>query len=211
VVTANQVVASMVMFMVVYLLLFAVFLFLLNDKIQHGPDEGDLQPAGKMGARLPSRREVRYELRRPDLHTVWFALVGVLFAGYVILDGFDLGVGILHLLSCAAMRSGGYFLMRSAQFGTATRFGWSRVEGALFAAFPAVYATVFSGFYLAFMALLCALIFRAVANRVFAASIGRCVGGILGSRLRCRQSRLGAAAWCGDGKHRLGCADRCAR
>jgi cytochrome d ubiquinol oxidase subunit I len=47
VVTANQVVASMVMFMVVYLLLFAVFLFLLNDKIQHGPDEGDLQPAGK--------------------------------------------------------------------------------------------------------------------------------------------------------------------
>ena len=47
VVTAHQVAASMVMFVVVYLLLFAVFLFLLNDKIRHGPDDGDLQPGGK--------------------------------------------------------------------------------------------------------------------------------------------------------------------
>ena len=35
------------MFTLVYLLLFAVFVFLLNDKIRHGPDDGDLQPAGK--------------------------------------------------------------------------------------------------------------------------------------------------------------------
>jgi len=47
VVTANQVVASMVMFMTVYALLFAAFLYLLNDKIQHGPDETDLTPSGK--------------------------------------------------------------------------------------------------------------------------------------------------------------------
>jgi cytochrome d ubiquinol oxidase subunit I len=37
----------MVMFIIVYLLLFAVFVFLLNDKIRHGPDDGDLQPTGK--------------------------------------------------------------------------------------------------------------------------------------------------------------------
>lgn len=49
VVTANQVAASMVMFAFVYLLLFAVFLFLLNDKIQHGPDDTDLRPTGKLG------------------------------------------------------------------------------------------------------------------------------------------------------------------
>ena len=47
VVTANQVMASMVMFMTVYALLFAAFLYLLNDKIQHGPDETDLTPSGK--------------------------------------------------------------------------------------------------------------------------------------------------------------------
>jgi len=47
VVTANQVAVSMLMFMAVYLLLFAVFVFLLNEKIQHGPDEADLTPSGK--------------------------------------------------------------------------------------------------------------------------------------------------------------------
>lgn len=49
VVVANQVIASMVMFGVVYLLLFAVFVFLLNEKIQHGPDDTDLHPSGKLG------------------------------------------------------------------------------------------------------------------------------------------------------------------
>jgi cytochrome d ubiquinol oxidase subunit I len=47
VVTAGQVAASIVMFTLVYLLLFAVFVFLLNEKIRHGPDDSDLQPAGK--------------------------------------------------------------------------------------------------------------------------------------------------------------------
>lgn len=47
VVQANQVVASIVMFMAVYLLLFVAFIYLLNDKIQHGPDETDLEPSGK--------------------------------------------------------------------------------------------------------------------------------------------------------------------
>jgi cytochrome d ubiquinol oxidase subunit I len=51
-VTANQVAASIVMFMIVYLLLFAVFLFLLNDKIKHGPDEADLVPGGKLAPGL---------------------------------------------------------------------------------------------------------------------------------------------------------------
>jgi cytochrome d ubiquinol oxidase subunit I len=48
VVTAHQVAASMVMFLAVYLLLFAAFVFLLNEKIRHGPDEADLTPTGKL-------------------------------------------------------------------------------------------------------------------------------------------------------------------
>lgn len=48
VVSANQIVASLVMFTLVYLLLFAAFIFLLNEKIRHGPDETDLQPTGKL-------------------------------------------------------------------------------------------------------------------------------------------------------------------
>jgi cytochrome d ubiquinol oxidase subunit II len=97
-----------------------------------------------------------------DLHLVWFLLVGILFTGYAMLDGFDLGVGAMHLF---AKKDEDRRLMLNA-IGPV----WDGNEvwlvtggGALFAAFPPVYATVFSGFYLAFMLLLVALIFRAVA------------------------------------------------
>jgi len=53
VVKANSVLAAIILFSAVYLLLFAVFVYLLNDKIQHGPDEGDLVPSGKLA--LPMR------------------------------------------------------------------------------------------------------------------------------------------------------------
>jgi cytochrome d ubiquinol oxidase subunit I len=53
VVRANTVLTSILLFSAVYLLLFAVFVYLLNDKIQHGPDDADLVPAGKLA--LPVR------------------------------------------------------------------------------------------------------------------------------------------------------------
>jgi cytochrome d ubiquinol oxidase subunit I len=51
VVKADAVLTAIVLFSLVYLLLFAVFLYLLNDKIQHGPDAADLTPSGKLGMR----------------------------------------------------------------------------------------------------------------------------------------------------------------
>jgi cytochrome d ubiquinol oxidase subunit I len=48
VVKANVVLTSLIMFTFIYFLLFAVFIYLLNDKIQHGPHEEDLIPAGKL-------------------------------------------------------------------------------------------------------------------------------------------------------------------
>ncbi len=98
-----------------------------------------------------------------DLNTIWFALVGVLFTGYVILDGFDLGVGVLHLFAVKRDEERRVFLNAIGPVWDGNEVWLVTGGGALFAAFPAVYATVFSGFYLAFMALLCALIFRAVA------------------------------------------------
>lgn len=53
VVKANQVLSAMILFTLVYMLLFAVFIYLLNDKIQHGPDETDLEPGGKHA--IPAR------------------------------------------------------------------------------------------------------------------------------------------------------------
>jgi cytochrome d ubiquinol oxidase subunit II len=97
-----------------------------------------------------------------DLNCIWFMLVGALFMGYAVLDGFDLGVGALHLFS----RTDGERRLLLNAIGPV----WDGNEvwlvtggGALFAAFPEVYATVFSGFYIPFMLLLFALIFRAVA------------------------------------------------
>jgi cytochrome bd ubiquinol oxidase subunit I len=47
---AESVLASLILFALIYLLLFMVFVYLLNDKIQHGPDEADLKPTGKLGS-----------------------------------------------------------------------------------------------------------------------------------------------------------------
>jgi cytochrome d ubiquinol oxidase subunit II len=98
----------------------------------------------------------------PDLNTIWFILVGVLFTGYAILDGFDLGVGALHLIA-RSDEDRRVFLNAIGPVWDGNEVWLVTGGGALFAAFPMVYATVFSGFYLAFMLLLVALIFRAVA------------------------------------------------
>lgn len=97
-----------------------------------------------------------------DLNTTWFILVGVLLTGYAILDGFDLGVGALHLF----IKGDDNRRILINSIGPV----WDGNEvwlvtggGALFAAFPIVYAAVFSGFYNAIMILLFMLIFRAVA------------------------------------------------
>jgi cytochrome d ubiquinol oxidase subunit II len=97
-----------------------------------------------------------------DLNFVWFVLLGILLAGYAILDGFDLGVGMLHPLA----RGDAQRRLSMSSIGPI----WDGNEvwlvtfgGALFAAFPEAYATIFSAFYTAFMLLLFCLIFRGVS------------------------------------------------
>jgi len=97
-----------------------------------------------------------------DLNTIWFVLIGVLFAGYAMLDGFDLGIGALHL--CTKEDEERRLMLNSIGPVWDGNEVWLVTGGgALFAAFPNVYATIFSGFYLALYLLLAALIFRAVA------------------------------------------------
>jgi cytochrome d ubiquinol oxidase subunit II len=97
-----------------------------------------------------------------DWQTLWFLLVGVLFTGYALLDGFDLGVGALHLF-VKSDKERRIFINAIGPIWDGNEVWLVTGGGALFAAFPEAYATVFSGFYLAFMLLLVALIFRAVA------------------------------------------------
>jgi cytochrome d ubiquinol oxidase subunit II len=97
-----------------------------------------------------------------DLNVIWFVLLGVLLAGYAILDGFDLGVGMLHLFVRKEVER--QVLLRSIGPLWDGNEVWLVVfAGATFAAFPEVYATAFSAFYLPVMMLLAALIFRGVA------------------------------------------------
>jgi len=97
-----------------------------------------------------------------DLNLLWFILLGVLLTGYAILDGFDLGVGIMHLTS-RGDKARRICLNSIGPLWDGNEVWLITFGGALFAAFPDVYATVFSGFYTAFMLLLFALIFRAVS------------------------------------------------
>jgi cytochrome d ubiquinol oxidase subunit II len=102
------------------------------------------------------------EVNTVDFNTIWFGLVGVLLTGYALLDGFDLGTGPL-LLCVREDRDRRILLNAIGPIWNGNEVWLVTGGGALFAAFPNVYATVFSGFYDAFMLLLFALIFRAAA------------------------------------------------
>lgn len=97
------------------------------------------------------------------LAVIWFGLEGVLLMGYAILDGFDLGVGILHPFVPRTDRERRVAINAIGPVWDGNEVWLVTFGGALFAAFPEAYATVFSGFYTAFMLLLAALIARAVS------------------------------------------------
>ncbi|GAA4457044.1 cytochrome d ubiquinol oxidase subunit II [Novipirellula rosea] len=93
----------------------------------------------------------------------WFVLLGVLLCGYAILDGFDLGVGILHPFIAKDDRERRLVMNSIGPLWDGNEVWLVTFGGALFAAFPVAYATVFSSFYTAFFLLLTCLIGRAVS------------------------------------------------
>jgi cytochrome d ubiquinol oxidase subunit II len=97
-----------------------------------------------------------------DLNLLWFILLGVLLIGYAILDGFDLGVGILHL-GARDDNERRIFMNAIGPVWDGNEVWLLTFGGALFAAFPNAYATAFSGYYTALMLVLFALILRAVS------------------------------------------------
>ena len=97
-----------------------------------------------------------------NLHLIWFGLMVALLTGYAVLDGFDLGVGILHPLA-RDERERRLFVNAIGPIWDGNEVWLVTFGGALFAMFPEAYATIASGFYLPFMLILFALIFRAVS------------------------------------------------
>ncbi len=97
------------------------------------------------------------------LTEIWFALFVIIIAGYLILDGFDMGVGILHLFVAKNDTERRILLNSIGPVWDGNEVWLVLGGGVLFAAFPFVYASMFSGFYLALMLVLFVMILRTVA------------------------------------------------
>jgi cytochrome d ubiquinol oxidase subunit II len=98
-----------------------------------------------------------------DLNTLWFILIAVLFIGYFVLEGFDLGVGIWLPFLGKDDKERRMIINTIGPHWDGNEVWLITAGGAMFAAFPNWYATLFSGFYLALFLMLVALIFRGIA------------------------------------------------
>lgn len=98
-----------------------------------------------------------------DLNTLWFVLIGVLFTGFFFLEGFDYGVGTLLPFLGKTDQERRMIVNTIGPVWDGNEVWMVTAGGAMFAAFPHWYATLFSGFYLALVVMLLALILRGVA------------------------------------------------
>ena len=98
-----------------------------------------------------------------NLQNVWFVLIGVLWTGYFVLEGFDFGVGMLLRFVARDERERGVLLQSIGPVWDGNEVWLVVAGGATFAAFPAWYASMFSGFYIALLLILFFLIIRVVS------------------------------------------------
>lgn len=94
---------------------------------------------------------------------LWFGIVAVMFTAYVVLDGYDLGAGALHLIVARTGDERRQVLAAVGPFWDANEVWLLAAGGALFVGFPRVLAVGLSGFYLAIFLVIWTLILRAVA------------------------------------------------
>lgn len=109
-----------------------------------------------------------------DLNILWFILIVVLFTGFFFLEGFDYGVGGLLPFLSSREEDRGVILRTITPVWDGNEVWMITAGGALFAAFPHVYATMFSAFYLALFLMLVALILRGVAFDLRGRQESRC-------------------------------------
>ncbi|MEV0457642.1 cytochrome d ubiquinol oxidase subunit II [Catellatospora methionotrophica] len=98
-----------------------------------------------------------------ELSTLWFLLIALLFIGYFVLEGFDFGVGMLLPVLGRDERERRVLINTIGPVWDGNEVWLITAGGAMFAAFPEWYASLFSGFYLPLLLILLALILRGVA------------------------------------------------
>lgn len=97
------------------------------------------------------------------METLWYCLVAIMIAGYVVLDGFDLGAGIVHHFVARDERERRLVLRSIGPVWDGNEVWLVAASGTLFFAFPSLYASSFSGFYLPLMLVLWLLILRGIS------------------------------------------------
>lgn len=97
------------------------------------------------------------------LRIIWWALLGILLIGFAIMDGFDMGVAFLNPFLGKKDVENRQIINTMAPFWDGNQVWLILGAGAIFAAYPAIYATAFSGFYLAMLVTLLSLILRPVS------------------------------------------------
>ena len=148
---------TLIGFLGMYVVLSILFLFLVYREIDAGPSRATPWSHRRSNGRNLCRTG------RSDMPTLWYCLVAFMIAVYVLLDGFDLGVGIVHL---GVARTDAERRTVIGSIGPV----WDGNEvwllaggGTLFFAFPVLYASSFSGFYLPLMMVLWLLILRGIS------------------------------------------------
>ena len=97
------------------------------------------------------------------LETIWFCLVAFTVATYVVLDGYDLGAGIIHLFAARSGDERRLVIKSIGPFWDGNEVWLLAGGGTLYFAFPALYASSFSGFYLPLMMVLWLLMLRGIS------------------------------------------------
>lgn len=97
------------------------------------------------------------------IHELWFAVLAFMLAGYAVLDGFDLGVGALHMFIGRTAAERGRAIDSIGPVWNGNEVWLLAAGGSMVVAFPSVYAASFSGFYLALMLVLWLLLLRGIS------------------------------------------------
>ncbi len=103
------------------------------------------------------------EVRKLSLNEFWFILITILFIGFFVLEGFDFGVGIISRFLGKNDNEKRVYINTIGPFWDANEVWLITAGGAMFAAYPHWYATMFSGFYIPLVFMLLALIIRGVS------------------------------------------------
>jgi cytochrome d ubiquinol oxidase subunit II len=153
-VSAGNTLFTLIGFAGLYLVMGILFLYLVGREIAHG----------RAGHTAPSRRRSTRRWRGGCLmEALWFAIVAVMLAVYVVLDGFDFGAGFLHLHVARTDSERRTVLAAIGPVWDGNEVWLIAGGGALFMAFPVAYAVGFSGFYMPLMLLLWVLILRGLS------------------------------------------------